>query len=158
MVNLQKARETVDQITRVAQEELTDVPKIAPVQRKLLEEELRFYKELSAQAGDDPTMRYEIARAHRRLANGARDLGRVEQAETHFREAVALLEKLVADFPATRSYQQELAVANLNLGSFLHDDVTRKSLATSKESEACVRRAIAIGEKLAAADQTDASC
>jgi serine/threonine protein kinase/tetratricopeptide (TPR) repeat protein len=156
--NLRKARAAVDRLTQLAQTELADVPKVAPIRRRLLEEALQFYEELTAQAGDDPQMRFEVARAHRWLAACARILGRFEQAKTHYRKAAVLIECLAADFPATRSFEQELSTANYSLGVFLQSAEGRQFPAPSRDIEGCFRRAIAIGEKLAAEDATDAAC
>jgi serine/threonine protein kinase/tetratricopeptide (TPR) repeat protein len=155
--NLRKAREAVDELTQVAQEELTRLPKVAPVKRKILEKALRFYQDLSVQTGDDPDMRYETSRAHRRLAIINCQLGQIDQAEPHFRKAVALSEKLAAEYPTNRSYQQELAKTNHNLGHFLGAEGFRTLLPAGKEIEAYFLRAIAVGEGLIAKDSADAS-
>jgi hypothetical protein len=117
VANLRKARDAVDRLlTRVSEEDLLNVPRMTTVRRKLLEDALEFYRDLSAGAANDPELRYETGRAQRRVAILSDSLGNREQAEQHFREGIAILEKLNAEFPSVPSYRQELAKGYQNLG------------------------------------------
>ena len=66
------------------------------------------------------------------------------EAEQHYRQAVAIREKLAADFPAVPKYRQELASSHNNLGHLL------AGLGKGPEAEQSHRQAVAIGESLAA--------
>jgi tetratricopeptide (TPR) repeat protein/tRNA A-37 threonylcarbamoyl transferase component Bud32 len=120
LVNLRKARDAVDRmLTRVAQEQLRDMPRMEPVQRQLLEDAVEFYQDLVRQNADDPETRYETGRAHRRLGNLYRWRHQLERAESSQREGLALLERLVAESPTVPAYRQELAGTYHDLGQVL---------------------------------------
>jgi tetratricopeptide (TPR) repeat protein len=155
VASLLKAREAADLLlTRVSEEKLLDVPNMVPLRRQLLEDALRVYSDLALQAGDDPDMRYETARAHKRLAIMRDRLGQADKAEESFRSGIAILEQLVADFPAAPAYWQELAKGLQNLALFIFDKQRSQRWA---EVEALFRRAIAIEEQLAKADPAEPS-
>jgi serine/threonine-protein kinase len=115
--HLHKALEAVDRmLTQVGDERLARAPQLAGLRRQLLEEALDFYRGFLRQESDDPAVRRETARAYFRIATLHFGLGRSEQAERACRDAVALQEKLVADFPAEPEYQHDLAASHGYLG------------------------------------------
>jgi tetratricopeptide (TPR) repeat protein len=72
------------------------------------------------------------------------DLGRRPEAEAQYRRALALQEKLAAQFPAVPQYRDDLAGSHDNLGLLL------AGLGKRPEAEEQYRRALALKEKLAA--------
>ena len=66
------------------------------------------------------------------------------EAEGQYREALAIREKLAADFPAVTDYRKDLAGSHHNLGLLL------AGLGKGPEAEQQYRKALAIKEKLAA--------
>jgi serine/threonine protein kinase/tetratricopeptide (TPR) repeat protein len=106
--NLKQARAAVDKLfTRVA-ENLANKPQMAQIRRALLVDALDFYKGFLAQKGTDPEMRLETARAYGRVGDIQEMLGNGAEAEAALRQAMVLMEKLVADFPDVRLYREEL--------------------------------------------------
>src|SRR5262249_17991083 len=67
-----------------------------------------------------------------------------EDAEAAHRRAVAIQEKLAADFPTVPAYRRQLAAGHNNLGLLL------ERLGKRPEAAAALRQALAIQEKLAA--------
>jgi eukaryotic-like serine/threonine-protein kinase len=68
------ARESVDEIVRVYQEELADIPVLAGLRRRLLEEALVFYQKLIEQRRDDPAAQQELTAARERVQKILADL------------------------------------------------------------------------------------
>jgi serine/threonine protein kinase len=107
--NLKQARAAVDKLfTRVAQE-LAGKPHMERIRRALLADALVFYKGFLTQKGSDPQLRHETALAYARVGDIQDILGNAAEAEAAYRQAVALLEKLVGDFPGVPAYREGLA-------------------------------------------------
>jgi serine/threonine-protein kinase len=95
--------------------------------------------------------RVELGTSYTKLANLLRLLGRVngpEGAESAYRSALVIQQKLVADFPNMPDYRQELALTYNNLGNLLKD-IGRTTGPDSAES--AYRAALSLREKLASA-------
>ncbi len=141
--NAQRARDAVDQmLTQVADEQLRHVRGMEPVRQALLEKALAFYLEFLKEKDDDPDMRREAARAHFRVGDINKLMGRHEEAQTAYRQALQVLDKLVADFPNQPAYRYDLAQALNNLGNSL---TTTRAI---KEAEQAFQRAIEINQQL----------
>jgi tetratricopeptide (TPR) repeat protein len=84
-----------------------------------------------------------LLRAQNVLVELLKSAGRSQEAEQVYRQAVNLYEKVMADHPAVAEYQQELATAYKNLGTFLTDDARRQ------EGEKAFGAAVAAYEKAA---------
>jgi tetratricopeptide (TPR) repeat protein len=149
VANFRKARDAVDlMLTRVGQESLAHVPHMEKIRRNLLEDALKFYQDFARQAGNDPEVRYEMGRAHRRLGGIYESLGDRQRAEQSVREAVAVQEELIVQFPTEVPYRRELGLSYRHLGSVL---INRRP----KEAEEAFRHALDLQEKLAAADPAE---
>ena len=147
VANLRKAREAVDRmLTRVSEERLKDIPQVEPVQRALLEDALEFYRGFARQAHDDPEILLEASQAYGRLGDMYLWLGRRDEAEHCYRDALALQAKLAAAFPAVAKYRTELAASYFHLGGLYRE------LGRNTEAADFLQKDLALLEKLAAAD------
>jgi serine/threonine protein kinase/tetratricopeptide (TPR) repeat protein len=119
--NFQSALEAVDQmLTRVGEAELLNVPQMEPVRRNLLQDALRFYQTFLRTRGDSPLLRSEAASAYRRLGQIQVQLGQRNEGEESYRQAVALLEELLAESPGDPDFRNKLAGVNGDLGVLYH--------------------------------------
>ena len=89
--NFQRAREAVDtMLTRLAQDELRDVPRLHELRRRVLEDALAFYIEFLEEHDSEPELRLETARAWHRVADLHAMLDDAEEAEGAFAQAIEL--------------------------------------------------------------------
>jgi tetratricopeptide (TPR) repeat protein/tRNA A-37 threonylcarbamoyl transferase component Bud32 len=143
--NFQKARDAVDDmLTRVAEGRLANLSRMESVRLELLQEALKFYQGFLEQKSDDPIIRQETGRAHRRVADVCRIATRSQQSEAEYREAIAIQDTLAAQFPDHGDYRHDVAITEANLAVLL------KGLGRSPEAQEHYRRAVALHERLAA--------
>jgi serine/threonine-protein kinase len=143
--NLAKARAAVDQmLTEVGQTRLARVPQMEPVRRALLQKALAFYQGFLQERGEEPAIRFETARAYRRVADIHLLLGQHRAAEQAYAQAFALLRRLAKDHPGNASYRYELAKGGRRLGVLLREAGRRK------EADTAYREALALLAKLVA--------
>ncbi len=107
------AERAVDDLTFVGSEALAEVPGLEDTRSGLLERARSFYTELQEQSPSAERLRVAAAAAPARVAEIDRALGRGEQAEQLYGEALAQLERLVAHFPSAR---RELARVRFRRG------------------------------------------
>jgi tetratricopeptide (TPR) repeat protein len=142
--SFQKARQAVDDMyTQVAERWLSQQPQMQPLQREFLEKALQFYTEAAQQTSRDPAVRFETAKAFRRVGEIQHRLGEPGLAENAHRQAVDRLQALVDEVPGNANYRAELADALHRLG-VLMGDTGRYS-----EEEQIHRRALTIHQTLA---------
>jgi eukaryotic-like serine/threonine-protein kinase len=150
VANLRKAREAVDRmLTRVSEERLKDIPQVELVRRALLEDALEFYRDFARQAQDDPEVLFETSQAFGRLAVTYFTLGRVDEVERCYREALAIQQKLTESLPDVPQYRRALAESYMSLSKVWRD------FDRYVEAEDALRRAIALLESLAATDPSE---
>ncbi|MHC4817186.1 MAG: tetratricopeptide repeat protein, partial [Planctomycetota bacterium] len=138
--NLRKAIESIDRmLTRVARDELRDVPGMKKIQRALYEDALKLYRDLMHRHGASEKLKLETGNALSRLAVLLVRLGETESAEQGFRDAIDLLDR-AGDSPAARS---ALAGTYQRLASLLW------SSGRKQEAAPWVRRALPVFEELA---------
>jgi serine/threonine-protein kinase len=114
-------------------------------QKAFLQTALDYYREFAAEAADDEAGRLLEAHAQFRVARLLSELGQQSaEAEAAYRAALAILERLAADFPGAFKYRGNLALSHNNLGLLL------AGLGRRAEAEAEHRTALALLEKLAA--------
>ncbi|MBI1852018.1 MAG: serine/threonine protein kinase [Planctomycetes bacterium] len=109
-------RLAIEQLTRVAEEELTNVPQLEPEVQRLLEEALQGYRRFLAQKGNDPRLRFETARAYRRVGDIQQKLGQLDPAKEAYDQAIAISQELHAEVPSNVEFRDELAEATLRRG------------------------------------------
>jgi eukaryotic-like serine/threonine-protein kinase len=142
-VNLKRALEAVDKmLTRVGDVQLSHVPHMELVRRDLLLDALRFYEEFLQEQGHSPVVRWEAARAYRRVGQIQVLLGEPDKGEAAFGQAVALLEKLVADSPDDPEFGDSLAAVQNDLAGLYH--ATRRW----PQAEAAFQQAVSRREQL----------
>ena len=72
-----------------------------------------------SRAEDIPQLRRKLAQSHNGLGDLLAGLGKRPEAEEQFRKALAIQEKLAAEFPAGPDYRKDLADCYNNLGNLL---------------------------------------
>ena len=140
----EQARRAVDDsYTRVAEEWLAD--RLDPLQREFLEKALVYYRDFAGSDEADPTLGLERGRAHLRLGDVLRKLGRHDEAESSYRSSIAILGPLADGAPADLGGRDLLAEANYRLGS---EQATRQQAASLAEADRLFRLAASTQEAL----------
>jgi serine/threonine protein kinase/tetratricopeptide (TPR) repeat protein len=136
--NLQLAWEAVDEIYEQYAGKFSSLPQLQHLRRELLEKALGFYQKISKQKRSaDPEIRMRIGRAYRQIGAIQVTLGQPRRGTAAYLQAIALLDQLVAEYPAEPRYQAELAGAHSAMGF-------------TPSGEQSFRRAIALWARLAA--------
>jgi eukaryotic-like serine/threonine-protein kinase len=93
--NLRAARSAVDEmLTRVADEDLENVPQMELVRQDVFVRALDFYKKFADDSPHDPELRAEVARAHERVGDIATLLGKLDIARQEYQHSIELLDRL----------------------------------------------------------------
>ncbi len=140
--NLHASRRFVAGMLKTVVAKLPDVKGMDEVQRQILQDALKFYSEFVLERSRDPETRHEVGRAYQEIAVIRDRLGQVAEVEAAYREGLAVLESLTAEYPAVPEYRRSLSALLANLGSSYRE---RKQPA---EAETALRRAVAIEEGL----------
>lgn len=120
--NLETAVEVVERMmTWVGRDELSHVPHLEQVRRKLLTDALQFYTGFLARNADQPGMRDLVASARVEFADLHRQLGDLPRAEKEYRAALAQLVKTPQHPIRARRAREDLARCTLHLGLVLID-------------------------------------
>jgi eukaryotic-like serine/threonine-protein kinase len=138
--NFRKASDAVERLlTRVGNERLKDVPLMESLRGELLEDALQFQRGFLADRGDDPDVLLGVARVARLAADLQVQLNRLDQAEQSCRQALGIVDELVARAPHNVKYRRERGWALDVLGLIL------ATLDRTEEAEAAYRKAIDLG-------------
>jgi serine/threonine protein kinase/tetratricopeptide (TPR) repeat protein len=119
-------------------------PQLGENERAFLRKVLGFYEAFAAENGQTQEARAAAVEGQFGVAKVRAFLGERREAVGGYQEAIRLLERLAADFPAEPLYRQELAHCHHNLGIVL------RGLGKRPEAEAAYRQAMALEEKLVA--------
>jgi len=107
-----KALEAVDQmLNRVGTELLANQPGTSQIRQSLLTDALRFYDDFLHASGDDPSIRAEIGRVHRRVGEIHQQLGDNRRARASLEKSQSLFSELHQAFPREPEYLLEMAAA-----------------------------------------------
>jgi tetratricopeptide (TPR) repeat protein len=139
--NFQMARDAVDEMTRVAEEQLAGD---TGARRERLEKAQVFYAGFAEENSDDPEVLEEVGRAYKQLGGIYWRLGQYKQAEQASRNAIDIFEELAHDFPNVARYRLEIVLTQNELS----DPLT--SLGRHRESEQAIIQGLAIAEELVA--------
>jgi serine/threonine protein kinase/tetratricopeptide (TPR) repeat protein len=140
------ARRAVDEMyTEVAEKWLPYEPRMEPIRRNFLEKALQFYELLVRENRLDPAAQEEAAKAYGRIGNINSLLGHPAEAGPAFRYALAILDRLAAQFPAVSRYQHERHTTALSLARALN------RIKSTGDAEAIFRRTLALCKQSAAA-------
>jgi eukaryotic-like serine/threonine-protein kinase len=147
VTNFDRATQAVKRmLTRVAQDELIDIPWMEPVRKALLEDALQFYEQLLAERSADPEVRLATAQAHIDLSHINGRYGDDVKREAEARLALELLEPLAKEFPENLRYRAGLAG-----GLHVQAHLTAWTPKRSKEAEQLLRRAVELQESVVSA-------
>jgi tetratricopeptide (TPR) repeat protein len=98
-----------DMYTNVAEEWLADEPEKDPLQKEFLGKALKFYQQLTQEDDTDPKARRRAGLAYFRVGQLYRTLKEHEKAADAYRQAIALQDQLLRQFPDEPDYRQDLA-------------------------------------------------
>src|SRR5262249_49475284 len=113
---------------------------------KVLEDARAIQQKLVDGNPDAPGYRWHLAETYNNLGKVWWSRKTPQKAEEGFRQALALLKKLSADFPNVSHYQEELGVVHKNLGRVLE-----KTGHDAAEVEKSYREALALSRQLSTA-------
>jgi serine/threonine protein kinase len=95
-------------------EQLAAIPGTEGVRRQLLEESLRYYKRLTAQSFGDRRLGADLAVAYSRIASLTSEMDNDAKALEAHRDALHILEQLLATAPTNQDYARILALCRNN--------------------------------------------
>ncbi len=96
--NYKLARETVDRFfTRVSEEELFNTHGLQPLQKKLLEDALDYYRTFLQKEVEDDEVRIETAMAMERVGHITNLIGNRQEAVDSYKNALTIWENLVSE-------------------------------------------------------------
>jgi tetratricopeptide (TPR) repeat protein len=119
-------------------------PVLGPAEKAFLEATLKRWQAFADAAGEGEQTRAVRAEGVYRVANLRAKLGQRDEAVLGYREAIALRQKLVDEFPGVPQHRQELARTHAQLGRVF------VTLGKQPEGETALRQALALQEELAA--------
>jgi tetratricopeptide (TPR) repeat protein len=95
----EKAREAVDEITHIIEEQLASPTRVNETRRDLLQKAQQFYESLLETNSRDPNVMIETCHAYRRIGSIHVRLGQYDQAETAFTSAIGISNKVCETSP-----------------------------------------------------------
>jgi tetratricopeptide (TPR) repeat protein len=136
--NLQFAKKAVDEsLSSAGREqgrEAGDLPQVEQFRKELLDKAETFYSLFAQQNSTNPSLRSEEARAHSRLGDINRLMGRDKEAVQEYNESIDQLEALVKQYPAESEFRQALAYSHNWMGETIRGALDKKSNLTSNGS------------------------
>ena len=112
-----RTRAALDEVSSEAVETLlSQQPELTDRHKAFLRRALDLYAEFAAEAGTEPQVQAELARAHLRMGNIRTTLGELAEAKIAYEIGTALLAPLAAKSPGDPAYQLDLAKAHEALG------------------------------------------
>jgi len=135
--NFQAARQAVDDsFTLVSEEILFDEPGLQPLRQRLLQAALAYHERFLSERSRDKKLKRELARSQLRVAEITKQLGRQEEALTHYRACRAHFEELVRDDPGDVETRNGLARCLIDSAAI------ETNLSNFDQAEECVRKAL----------------
>jgi tetratricopeptide (TPR) repeat protein len=141
-----QTRQALNTLTdEVVEELLGRQVQLTEEHRAFLKKLLAYHAEFAAAKADDPLGRRGRAQGYSRVGLLNQRLGEYQDAETAYREALALDNDLAKDFPDQLDFRSDLAASYANLGNLLRDT------GRPKDAEAAYRDALKLHQQLVAA-------
>jgi serine/threonine protein kinase/tetratricopeptide (TPR) repeat protein len=147
--NFFQARDMLDQFGVRLADQLAGTPGTEPMQRQLLADTDRYYREFVAQAAGDPKLRHESALAQFKRGVIAAKLGDPVDAVEKYVASLEALESLAAEQPDEATIQSQIALVNNNLAIMA---AAQRDLGVARTR---YEKAIEIQSGLLAADPSD---
>ena len=153
--NLQLAKKAVDEsLSSAGREqgrEAGDLPQVEQFRKELLDKAEAFYSLFARQNSTNPNLRREEARAHSRLGDINRLMGKDKEAVQEYNESIDQFSALVKQYPTQNEFRQDLAYSHNWLGETIRDALDKKSnvnLSSSSDAEREYSEAIRLQEEL----------
>ena len=135
--NLAVARTVVDEMYTQVAAKLDDRNQMDDYQREILEKALTFYERFGLPQSNDPRVRLEAGLIGIRTGEIRHRLGQGGAAQSAYRQAIAVLSRLVSDHPAEPSHRHALAQAEFGLATFFsYNDLWKECLAEAGKAVA----------------------
>jgi tetratricopeptide (TPR) repeat protein len=139
--NFRRAREAVDRLlAERAAAQAAEQKQLENARAQLLEQALKFYRELLEKKDGGEVNRQQQALALQRIGHIRAQMGKPAECEKAYRQAIQLSDGLVREFPNNAAYRRDLARAYNGLAHVL-----RAAGQTSEANEAA-ERAKALGD------------
>jgi tetratricopeptide (TPR) repeat protein len=146
------ARRAVDEMyTQVAEKWLARQPKLTPLQREFLEKALAFYERFASEHTEVPAGGLAAIDAERKVGKIYEALGRHDEAQAAFGQALARCEALARRYPDDPRFRQRIGNCLGALG------VIQARLSRLDAAAPLLRRAVDVHEGLAARHPEDVS-
>jgi serine/threonine protein kinase len=113
----QQARQAVHLLTKGADIALDE--RLDPLQKEFLENALAYYEKFTDRFANDPTVGLERGRTYQQMGNIQRKLGRPEESERAYRQALDVLQPLTAVAGVGRDARRSLARTRTLLADLL---------------------------------------
>jgi len=153
--NLQLAKKAVDEsLSSAGREqgrEAGDLPQVEQFRKELLDKAETFYSLFAQQNSTNANLRSEEARAHSRLGDIDRLMGRDKEAVQEYNESIDQFSALVKQYPTQNEFRQALAYSHNWLGETIRDALDRKlslNLSSSADADKEYSEAIRLQEEL----------
>lgn len=141
--NFRTARASVDRfLTRVSEEELFRTNGMQPLQKKLLEDALEYYRQFLRDQDQNPEVRAETAAAYERVGNVTDLIGDRQEALAAYRQSIAIWEELVREGTGEDDFRLELSSCLADMGTVLWH------LGRAREALDSLERALALADDL----------
>ena len=151
--NLQLARRAVDESLssagREEEREGGDLPQVEQLRKELLDKAETFYSLFAGSNSTNPNLRSDEARAHSRLGDINRLMGKDKEAIQEYNKSVDQFEFLARQYPTQPEFRQALAYSHNWLGETIRGALDKRSnLGSSSDAEKEYSEAIRLQEQL----------
>jgi serine/threonine protein kinase/Tfp pilus assembly protein PilF len=120
--NLRLSLESLDEMyTELAMKRLAQRPDLKELQRQYLQRALVFYQRFAKENSDDPTVRFETAKAFHRVGDIQHELGHAREAMDALNQARSLYEVILADTDKDADPKRRLGLCLNRLAVILTD-------------------------------------
>ena len=115
-MNLQRARDAVEEMKLVAEGLLVNRPQLEKLQPQLLQTVQAYYRGFLEENRNDPELRHEIGVAYKDLGYTHWTLGKPEEALAAYEKSTEVFEELAADFADEAEYKKQIAITGNWIG------------------------------------------